>query len=137
VISATAPARAAPARLVGWLDDHSEKLFISVVTIAEIEAGIAKARREGATRKAAGLAAWLGTLLHLYTSKILPMDIAAARLAGEMADLARGAGQAPGFADIMLAATARRHALTVLTRNTRHFMPLGVPVFDPFTALPP
>jgi predicted nucleic acid-binding protein len=136
VISATAPARAAPAGLTGWLDDHSEKLFISVVTIAEIEAGIAKAKREGATRKAAGLTAWLGTLLHLYASKILPLDIAVARIAGAMADLARGAGQTPGFADIMLAATARRHGLTVMTRNTRHFMPLGVPVFDPFAVLP-
>jgi predicted nucleic acid-binding protein len=136
VISATAPARAAPAGLIGWMDAHSDKLFISVVTFAEIEDGIAKVRREGATRKAAALAAWVEALLHLYASKILPVDIAVARIAGGMADLARGAGQAPGFADIMLAATARRHGLTVLTRNVRHFVPLGVPVFDPFAGLP-
>src|SRR5258708_15358314 len=53
VISAGAPSRAAPPALIAWMDHHSAQLFISAVTVAEIEDGIAKARREGATRKAA------------------------------------------------------------------------------------
>ena len=57
-------------------------LFLSVVTIAEIEDGIAKANREGATRKSRDLSAWLETVLHLYAARILPFDLAAARLAG-------------------------------------------------------
>lgn len=136
VLSAGAPSRIAPVDLIVWMDEHSAELFLSAVTVAEIEDGIAKLRREGATRKAADLATWLETLLHLYGSRILPFDTAAARVAGALSDLVRGQGQAPGFADIAIAATAKHHGLTVLTRNLRHFEPLGVPVIDPFTALP-
>jgi toxin FitB len=66
VISAATPSRPASAALVEWMDAHSDSLFLSVVTVAEIENGIAKLRREGATRKSADLAAWLETVLHLY-----------------------------------------------------------------------
>jgi hypothetical protein len=62
----------------------------------------------------------------------LAFDTSAARLAGELSDRARGQGHAPGFADIIIAATARQHAMTILSRNIRHFEPLGVPVLDPF-----
>jgi predicted nucleic acid-binding protein len=51
--------------------------------------------------------------------------------------VARGQGHAPGFADIIIAATARRRGLTILSRNVRHFEPLGVAVSNPFVALPP
>lgn len=137
VLSAGAPSRNAPAELIVWMDEHSAELFLSAVTVAEIEDGIAKLRREGATRKAADLAAWLEALLHLYGSRILPFDTAAARVAGILSDQARAQGQAPGFADIAIAATAKHHGLTILTRNLRHFEPLGVPSIDPFLALPP
>jgi predicted nucleic acid-binding protein len=137
VISAGAPSRApASAALVDWMDRNSAALFLSVVTVAEVADGIAKARREGAVRKAATLAAWLDTLLHLYGDRILALDVGVARIAGILSDAARGQGQAPGFDDIVVAATARHHGLTILTRNVRHFEPLGVAVVDPFTALP-
>jgi predicted nucleic acid-binding protein len=98
------------------MDQHSASLYLSTVTVAEIEDGIAKAKREKATRKAADLAAWLETLLHLYGDRILAFDLAAARIAGVLSDLARGRGAKPGFANIMIAATARSHGLTILTR---------------------
>ena len=98
---------------------------------------IFKSRREGATRKSADLEEWLETVLHLYGDRILAFDASTARIAGAMADRARGQGHAPGFADIVIAATAQRHGLTILSRNLRHFEPLGVPVIDPFTTLPP
>jgi predicted nucleic acid-binding protein len=137
VLSAGAPSRVVPSELIAWMDGHSAELFLSAVTVAEVEDGIAKLRREGATRKAADLMAWLETLLHLYGNRILSLDTAAARVAGALSDQARGQGQAPGFADIAIAATAKHHGLTLLTRNLRHFEPLGVPVIDPFAALPP
>jgi toxin FitB len=137
VISAAAPARPVPSALVEWMDAHSASLFLSVVTVAEIGDGIAKSRREGAKRKSSNLAAWLETVLHLYGDRILAFDAPAARIAGAMADLARPQGQRPGFADIIIAATARHHGLTILSRNLRHFEPLGVRVLDPFAALPP
>ncbi len=137
VISAGAP-RLVPAlsELAHWMDRNSARLFLSAVTVAEIADGIAKARREGATRKAAALSDWLDTLLHLYRERILSFDVMVARIAGTLSDAARGQGQAPGFADIIIAATAQHHGLTILTRNMRHFEPLGVAVCDPFAALP-
>lgn len=137
VISAGAPSRLAPVGLVDWMDAHSALLFLSAVTVAEVEDGIAKLRREGATRKSAGLAAWLEAILHLYSDRILVFDTAIARSAGALSDQARGQGHAPGFSDIIIAATAQRHSLTILSRNIRHFAPLNIQVLDPFTALPP
>jgi predicted nucleic acid-binding protein len=137
VISAAAPARPVPPALVEWMDVHSTSLFLSAVTVAEIEDGIAKSQREGATRKSSDLASWLETVLHLYGDRILAFDAPTARIAGAIADRARGQGHAPGFADIIIAATAQRHGLTLLSRNLKHFEPFGVPVLDPFVALPP
>jgi len=137
IISAGAPSRVAPAAVIAWMDRHSTVLSISVATVVEIEDGIAKLRREGASRKSADLATWWRTVLHLYRDKILPLDVASAQIAGALSDEARGRGQAPGLADIIIAATARRHGLTILSRNVRHFVPLGVPVIDPFDTLPP
>jgi predicted nucleic acid-binding protein len=137
VISAGAPSWLASSELVAWMDAHSAALFLSAVTVAEIEDGIAKLRREGATRKSDDLASWLEAVLHLYGDRILAFDTPTARIAGGLSDQARGQGQAPGFADIVIAATARQHGLTILSRNTRHFAPLRVPVLDPFAALPP
>jgi toxin FitB len=137
VISTGAPSRLAPPELVDWMDAHSASLSISAVTVAEIEDGIAKLRREGAVRRSADLAAWLEVVLHLYGDRILAFDTATARIAGAFSDRARGLGHAPGFGDIIIAATAQRHSLTILSRNVRHFAPLKVPVLDPFAALPP
>ena len=138
VISIVAPTVAVPRpALVAWIDSHSPDLFLSAVTVAEIVDGIAKSRREGAKRKAADLSAWLETLLHLYGSRVLPFDTAAAEIAGELSDLARSRGHAPGFADIAIAATARLHGLTILSRNERHLAALDVAVVNPFAKLPP
>ncbi len=119
-----------------WMDLHSEELFLSAITVAEISDGIAKVRRTGSTSRAADLGDWLETVLHLYGSRVLPFDIAAARLAGELTDKVRAAGQSPGFADIAIAAIAGSRNLTILTRNLRHFTPLGIPVIDPLASLP-
>ena len=135
VLSVGAPSKARAAReLVQWMDRHSERLYVSGVTIAEIEHGIAKSKRAGATRKAARLREWLETLAHLYTPRILPFDLAAARIAGVLSDEARGRGHTAGFADL---AIARCHALTILTRNLKHYIPLGVAALDPVVELPP
>ena len=133
VISATSPTTVVRRpELIEWMDLHSSDLFLSAVTIAEIADGIAKAKREGAKRKAADLSAWLRTVLHLYGDRVLPFDGPTAEIAGVLADLARGRGHSPSFADIAIAATARRHELTILSRNIRHFPPVDVAVTDPF-----
>lgn len=138
VLSVGAPSKARSIPdLIEWMDRNSERLYVSVVTIAEIEDGIAKSRREGATRKAAGLRAWLETLVHLYSPRILPFDLAAARIAGTLSDGARARGHTAGFADLAIGAIARCHDLTILTCNLKHYAPLGVAAHDPVTELPP
>jgi predicted nucleic acid-binding protein len=137
VISAAAPSRPVSSAIVEWMDTHSASLFMSAVTVAEIEDGIAKLRREGATRRSADLTAWLDTVLHLYGDRILAFDTATARIAGAMSDRARGLGHAPGLADVIIAATAQYRRLTILSRNLRHLEPLGAAVVDPFMKLPP
>jgi hypothetical protein len=137
VISAAAPtAVGRRPGLVRWMDSHSLDLFLSAISVAEIADGIAKAKREGAKRKSADLSAWLQTVLHLYGDRVLPFDSPTAEIAGALSDLARGRGHAPGFADIAIAATARRHGLTILSRNGRHFMPMDASIIDPFQQLP-
>jgi toxin FitB len=136
VLSAGAPTKRGPPHFAAWMDAQSATLFLSAVSIAEIEDGIAKLRREGATKKARDLTAWIDTLVHLYSDRVLPVDLALARVAGRVSDKARGLGIAPGFADVIIGATALHHGLVLLTRNMRDFVPLGVKVHDPFVALP-
>jgi predicted nucleic acid-binding protein len=83
-----------------------------------------------------GAAKW-AAVEHLYGSRILPFDGAAATAAGRLLDKARSISQSPGWADIAIAGTAKAHGLTVLTRNLKHFEPLGIACLDPFKQLPP
>lgn len=137
IVSADAPAkrRVGPEAFSAWLREHSERLFISTITIAEIEAGIARAVRIGATTKAELLRRWLSALEQLYAGRILSFGIEEARQAGSILDRARA--HAPGFEDTAIAATAAVRGCTVLTANERHFAPLGVPHVNPLKRLPP
>jgi predicted nucleic acid-binding protein len=138
VLSAGSPGRTPrPAAVAAWMERNSARLWLSVVTVAEAEDGIAKPRRAGNTARADGLAAWLETLLHLYGARVLPLDVAAARVTGILSDRARALGRAPGFADLSIAGTALSRGLAVLTRNLRDFEGLGVTTLDPFAQLPP
>lgn len=136
IVSADAPAK----RKVGadafpaWMREHSDELYISTVTIAEIEAGIARCERIGATAKPERLRRWLAAVEHFYAGRILPFGIEEARHAGAILDRARA--HDPGFEDIAIAATAAARGLTVLTANDRHFAPLGVPHDHPLKRLP-
>ena len=137
VISALAPTKAErPAALIEWLDRRSDDLFLSVVTATEIRVRVAKAAREGATRKADSLQSWWSAIERLYGDRILPFDLKAATIAGAISDKAAAKGLHPGFPDIAVAATAAAHALVLLTRNLRHFRPLCDRAIDPFETLP-
>ncbi len=135
VLSLTAPGRRARApALIEWMDAHSDELFLSAITVAEVSDGIAKMKRTGSAVRAAGLADWLELVLHLYGARVLPFDVAAAREAGDLTDKASAGGHSSGFADVAIAATAASRGLSLLTRNLRHFAPLGIAALDPFAA---
>jgi predicted nucleic acid-binding protein len=137
IISEGAPERLERPELVQWLEANSGRLYISTVTVAELEIGIAKARRKRATRKAAELSRWLEQVLLLYSGRILTFDLRAARVAGGVADKARENGHDPDFADLAIASIAKAHGHIILTRNVKHFAPFEVALHDPFKSLPP
>lgn len=112
--------------VLAWLQAVPEaELFISAVTIGEIQAGIERTR-ERAPQKAAELEAWLDHLAGAYN--VLPMDAATFRAWGRL--MHRKSDTL--LEDAMIAATARQHGLTVVTRNVSDFAALGVAVLDPF-----
>lgn len=131
VISELQKARSDP-NVVSWIAHvPADGLYLSVITVGEIAKGIAKQRRAGtepATSRADALQAWLEGLLAGYSNRIIQVDVAIATRWGRLCDAH------PEFpTDMLLAATAMDHGLTVATRNINHFRPAGVPVVNPFS----
>jgi len=119
------------AYLAAWIErQRTTDLFVSVITIGEIERGIA---RQHATNPdfAAALAAWLDRVLALYGERILPFDLQIARRWGQLS-----AALGNDSADLMISATALERGLTVVTRNVSDFEPAGVATLNPFGLRP-
>lgn len=122
-----------PAPFLGWLErmDGEGRIFLSAVTIHEVEKGITLLDHKGATAKATGLRGWLSGLIAGYSNKILSLDTDAAVVSGRLEADAIAGGQAPGMADAIIAGIAQAHDLVVVTHNIRHFLHFGVSVSSP------
>lgn len=113
--------------VVRWLGAvPSGELYISVLTIAEVERGIEN-RRGIDDALASVLADWLQVVLLTFSDRTLPITIPIARTWGR---LAKRLGRFD--ADGGIAATALAHDLTVITRNVRHFDGSGAKILNPF-----
>ncbi len=111
--------------------EQSNAIYLSAVSIHEIEKGIGILEYRGATSKADTLAIWLLGLTSAYADNILPLDAAVARISGELEASAASAGYSSGAADAMIAGTAKAHGLTVITHNLKDFEPFAVAAKSP------
>ena len=112
--------------VLAWIKQANDAdLHLSAVTIGEIQAGI-EITKEQNPEKATELSAWLDQLAAAY--QVLPMD---GRVFRDWARLMHRKSDTL-YEDAMIAATARVHGLTVVTRNVTDFKILGVEILNPF-----
>ena len=119
----------ADASVVSWAQTvSSSSLFISAITVLELETGILLVERKD-PQQGAVLRSWLNThVLPAFSERTLPVDVAVAlRCAGLHVPDPRS------DRDALIAATALVHGMTVVTRNVADFSPTGVDVVNPFS----
>ena len=112
------------AGVMAWADGETA-VTISVVTLEEILYGLA-------WKPVPRIVAWFDRFL-AQECEVLPVTAEVARVSGQIRGRLQAKGRERSQADMMVAATASVHGLTVVTRNVRHFDDCGVPVLNPFT----
>lgn len=116
-------------KVAAWADSvHPADLFLSAITVLEIEAGaLLIARRDAA--QGAMLRSWIDDkVLPAFEGRILPVDTAVARRCAHL-----HVPDPRAERDALIAATALVHRLTVATRNTADFEPTGADLLDPWS----
>jgi predicted nucleic acid-binding protein len=118
------------AAFLAWFHAQSpESLFISALTVGEIEKGIFLA---SPGRKRAALETWLGRMRSVFSGRILLIDDDVATAWGRLAATAEQNGQPLAIIDGLIAATALIHAFSVVTRNVGDFRSSGVSILNPW-----
>jgi hypothetical protein len=110
----------------GSISDDS--LYLSVLVLGEIRRGIERRRPQDAGQ-AAALERWLAAILRGFSDRILPIDRAVADEWGRM-----GVSRPISVVDGLIAATAKVHAMTLVTRNIADVRDLGVAALNPFAS---
>lgn len=103
--------------------------FVSVLTLGEIEKGIAKL---ATSRRRASLEKWFGDLRDRFDGRILVVDEPVALEWGRITARGELAGSPLPSIDALIAATAIVHGLAVVTRNTSDIARTGAPIIDPW-----
>ncbi|MBL7495867.1 type II toxin-antitoxin system VapC family toxin [Frankia sp. CNm7] len=128
VVSETRKSRP-DAGVVDWIGSvGADHLHLSVLTLGEIERGVAQLRRRGDDRQASSYAVWLASLTEAFAGRIVPVSLEIARRWGQTGGINPGS-----TVDALLSATAQAHGWTLVTRNVKDFASLDVPILNPFT----
>ena len=119
--------------VVRWLfETEEDTLFLSVITFAEIRQGIEELP---SGRRRDSLKNWLeDELTSRFEPRILPVDLPVAHAWGVFMARSTAVGANLGAVEALFAATAQAHELTLVTRNSRHFNRLGIPLLNPWTS---
>ncbi|HKZ10541.1 MAG TPA: type II toxin-antitoxin system VapC family toxin [Rhodanobacteraceae bacterium] len=117
-------------RVKAWAQEvPPPSLFLSAITVLELETGILQMERRD-KKQGAALRNWLDKqVLPAFAERVLPVDLVVALRCARLYVLDRMAD-----GDALIAATALVHGLVVVTRNTSDFEPAGVRLFDPWQA---
>ena len=123
-----AAARKADPKVLAWANGVSTALlFLSAVTVLELEIGVLLVERRDPPQGSA-LRSWLDTrVLPAFTDRILPVDTAVARRCAKLHVPHRRSDR-----DALIAATALVHQLTIVTRNVEDFAPTGAKLLNPW-----
>ena len=118
-------------KVISWVEKiNEEKLFISVVTIGEIQRGI---ERLAESQRKTELLVWINThLIDRFGTRSLPIDTQTMLLWGSLTTKMEKIGRPMGLMDSLIAATAFQHNLIIVTRNGSDFLPCGVSVINPW-----
>jgi len=108
---------------------RSRDMFLSVITVGELTKGITLLPRG---KKKDALSGWLLALEQDYAERILPVDAETARAWGELTAAAQRRGKTVSVSDGIIAATAIRHGLHVITRNVSDFHETGAMLINPW-----
>ena len=120
-------------KLKRWLDQYPEtSYFISVLSIGEIQAGIAKLRDKEHEKKMVFENWLLGSLLPRFEHRILGVDLETCSLWGQLRGEAQKRGSPLPAIDALIAASAMRHQLILVTENTKDFLATGAHLVNPF-----
>ncbi len=120
------------ARVVSWLEAEQDRCYTSAVVIAQLAYWVRmKDGRQGLL-----LQEWLTRLVDALQGRIHGFNVSVAHVWADQERLFDKAGQRMPVEDSYIAATARRHGLTIATGNDRDFRRPGLKVFNPFKELP-
>lgn len=109
------------------------QLYVSVLSLGEIAKGVGLL---AASKRRDALAAWLVALESQFSDRLLGIDVETAKLWGELMARAQKKGLTIPATDGLLAATALRHGLRVMTRNERDFSASGARIVNPWKGNP-
>jgi toxin FitB len=115
--------------VLAWLEAHAGQYYVSSVTLGEIIFGIERLPR-GPKRR--NLEVWLQATLARLQGRVLTFNNRVAAEWGRLMAEAEARGHIMPVVDSQLAATARRHGLTVVTDNVDDFKHCGVRLLNPF-----
>ena len=118
--------------VIAWLQQEKDHCYTSAVVIAQMAFWV----RSKQGRQRAELQQWLTRLIEAMQGRIYGFNVGVAHVWADQEHLLKKSGQPMPIEDSYIAATARKHGLTIATGNDRDFRRPGLKVFNPFKELP-
>ncbi len=123
--------KAGDPHVIEWLERHQSECYTSSIVIAQLAYWVRTKRG----RQRVALQKWLTELVEAMHGRVLGFNVTVAHVWADQQYQLRTAGKPMPVEDSYIAAIARRHNLTIVTGNAKHFQRPGMKVFDPFVGV--